>query len=150
MTVKTYQVQNVLRTYGRQLNRRDALLRMAKLGLGVGNKEAAGNVSAEAKRQEVISRITKELVSRIAQQQGGSGRSRRGEDAEALKRLSEEYGKPLSLGLEGGVESFFVVDEQAGCLIPLPKAESVALRRRLFELTRGLVDQNMVKAEEKV
>ncbi|MFH0811078.1 MAG: DVU0524 family FlgM-associated protein [Pseudomonadota bacterium] len=149
MSITTYQVQNVLRTYGRQLNRRDTLSRVAEDLRGEGREEY-GTVSAEAKRQEVISRITRELVSRIAQQQSGAGRGRGGEDEEALQKLSSEYGSSLRFSIEDGVERFYTVDEQAGRLVALPKAESEALRRKLYELTRNLVEQNMARPQEKV
>jgi hypothetical protein len=100
-------------------------------------------VSAEAKRQEVIGRITREIVTRIAQ---GQGRKSAGEEQGAFEKLAAEYGRPLAMSLEAGIETFRVVDEQGGRLIALPEAESERLRQRLYELTRDMVDQNMVKA----
>lgn len=145
MTITTYQIQNVLRTYGRQLSRRDTLSRVARLGTA---EEAGGGrspMSAEAKRQEVIGRITREIVTRIAQDPQ-SGRRAEGEEQSAFEKLAAEYGQPLTMSLEGGIETFRVVDEQGGKLVTLPEAESEKLRQRLYELTRDIVDQNMVKA----
>ena len=143
MHVTTYQIQTVLRTYGRQLSRRDGLSRMARLEGAPEPGQGRSAVSAEAKRQEVIGRITREIVGRIAQQpQGKAG----GEEETALKLLSEEYGRPLQVSLEEGIETFRVADEQDRRLVPLPEAESERLRQRLYELTRDIVDQNMVRA----
>jgi hypothetical protein len=145
VTITSYQIQNVLRTYNRQLSRRESFSKAARLPVG---GEAAGrsDMSAQAKRQEVIGRITKEIVSRIAHQQQGSWRKPSGEEGQALQTLSEEYGQPLQVSLEGGLETFRVVDEAGGRLVPLPELDSEKLRQRLFELTRDIIDQNMVKA----
>ena len=144
MAIAVYQIQNVLRTYGRQLSRRDTLSRVAQLGAEVDVGAQGSPLSAEAKRQEVIGRVTREIVTRIAQT---SGRTPQGEETKALQQLSEEYGKPLQVGLEDGVETFRVIDEQGQQLIAVPEEESAKLRTRLYELTRDIVDDNMVKAK---
>jgi len=145
MTIAVYQIQNVLRTYGRQLSRRDTLSRVARLSEGAQADQGRGATSAEAKRQEVIGRITKEIVARIAQ---GRGRGSQGEETKALQLLSQEYGQPLQVSMEEGIETFRVVDEQGRRLIPVPEGDQERLRQRLYELTRDIVDENMVKAQE--
>lgn len=144
MTIAVHQIQNVLRTYGRQLSRRDTLSRVARLGETGETGEGRSPQGAEVKRQEVISRITKEIVARIAQHNGGRGSQ--GEEAKALDQLSEEYGRPLQVSLEGGIETFRVVDEPNQRLVPVPEEDAEGLRQRLYELTRGIVEENMVKA----
>ncbi len=151
MSITTYQIQNVLRTYGRQLSRRDGLSRAARLSAASEEGEARSTVSAEAKRQAVIGRITKELVTRIAQHQPplrdqGQEQAPGQDESRALQLLCAEYGRPLTVSMEDGVETFRVVDEQAGRLVPVPEAEAEKLRRRLYELTRGIVEENMLKA----
>lgn len=145
MTIAVHQIQNVLRTYGRQLSRRDTLSRVASLGETAESGEGRSPQGAEAKRQEVISRITREIVARIAQQNGGRG-SQGEEEKAALDQLSEEYGRPLQVSLEGGIETFRVVDEPNQRLVPVPEEDAEGLRQRLYELTRGIVEENMVKA----
>lgn len=142
MTITGYQIQNVLRTYGRQLSRRDTL-RAAGLAPAGGARQARVQVDAELRRQEVIGRITKQLVARIAQQQHGA--TPQEEDA-PLRLLCQEYGRPLRVSLEEGVETFRVADEQGRRLVPVPEAEADRLRQRLYELTRKIVDANMLKA----
>lgn len=146
MTITGYQVQNVLRTYGRQLSRRGTLSGAAGLAPAGGAKHARGQASAEVRRQEVIGRITKQIVARIAQQEHGATPKGRDEEDTALRLLCEEYGRPLRVSLEEGVETFRVADEQGRCLVPVPEAESDRLRQRLYELTRRIVDANMLKA----
>lgn len=145
MSLAVHQIQNVVRTYGRQLSRRDALSRVARLGQAEEPGEEHRALSAEAKRQEVVSRVTREIVARLAQRQDGL-EGAAAEEARALRLLSEEYGQPLQVGLEDGRETFKMVDEEGRRLIPVPEEDAEALRQRLYELTRGIVEENMLKA----
>jgi len=145
VSLRIYQIQNVLRTYGRQLSRRQP---RSETEREPDVSRTDTRPTAEAKRREVVGRVTREMVSRMAHQprpQQDDVLSWWPENG-ALRRLSEEYGRSLRLTLEGGIEVFKVVDEEAGTVEALSDEESARLHARLTELTREIVEETMLKA----
>ncbi|MFH1061020.1 MAG: DVU0524 family FlgM-associated protein [Pseudomonadota bacterium] len=145
MTITSFQVQNILRTYAKQLSRGQRLARRRM------NSEAQPsdqvNISIEARRKQVIEKITAEIVSSIGYRVPGLGGVPGGLEDSALKRLSQEYGRSLDIGQDedSGILRFMVRDPESGEVTRvLGHDESAELQDRLYVITQQIVDENMV------
>lgn len=145
MTITSYQVQNILRTYARQLSRGQRLAR-AKASVETTQSDRV-NLSIEARRKQVIEKITSEIVSNIGARLPGLQESWGGVEETALKRLSEEYGETLATfqNEQTGQIMFNVLDPRSGEVTKeLSPEESGKLQERLYEITQGIIDENML------
>ena len=145
MTITSYQVQNILRTYAKQLSRGQRLAR----GRAAGEPAPADqvNISIEARRKQVIEKITAEIVSSIGYKVPGLGAGPGGLEETALQELSRQYGQPLDIVQDeaSGQLSFKVLDPASGEVVKtLDAEESAGLQDRLFTITQEIIDQNMV------
>jgi len=141
MTITTYQVQNILRTYGRMLGRkrRDAQ--------GVDDPSAQTpldrvDISSGAKRRQVINKIAQEIIGQVTAQPLGRSQT----ENEALGELSREFGRNLeAFRSQAGGFRFAVVDpETKSILEELSPEDNRRLEQRLGEIARSIVDRNMV------
>ncbi len=145
MAITSYQVQNILRTYAKQLSRGQRLAR---------NRQSAEpsprdqvNISIEARRKQVIEKITAEIVANLGSRLPGLGQGLGGVEEQALARLSEEYGQTLDLQQDGssGQLIFTVVDSDMGEVVKtLDPEESARLQERLYTITQQIIDDNMI------
>ena len=145
MTITSYQVQNILRTYAKQLSRGQRLARSRAAKEPTPNDQV--NISIEARRKQVIEKITSEIVANLGSQLPGDGRGLGGVEEQALAQLSQEYGKNLDVRPDesSGQLMFRVVDAQEGTLVQeLDSQESAVLQDRLYAITQEIIDQNMV------
>ena len=142
MTITSHQIQSVLRTYGKQLKRGMRLNRIK--GSDAGQKVDKLDISAEARRRQVVERVAAEMVYRLSDPEV------RGEGVglDILNELSQDYGQPLTMSYnqnEGGFD-FMVVDSESGEIVGEVDPEvNQGLNQRLAEITRQKVDQTMVK-----
>lgn len=145
MTITSFQVQNILRTYARQLSRGQRLARRRMASEPQPSDQV--NISIEARRKQVIEKITAEIVSNIGYRVPGLGGGSGGLEESALKRLSLEYGQNLDIGQDEstGVLRFMVRDIETGEVsLTLDQEESANLQERLYIITQQIVDENMV------
>lgn len=142
MAINTYQVQNILRTYGKQLSRsrKTAPTGRTRLAQAIADQV---NISSDAKRRQVINKIAHEIILQLSSQ-NPQGRSPI--ETEALEQLSQEYGRELEVyETKDGRLLFTVLDDDRATIIEeLSAEESDWLADRLNEITRGIVDQNMI------
>lgn len=141
MTISSYQIHSVLRTYGKQLRRGARLNRVKQ----VSSEQPADkiNISPEAKRQQVIERVATEILARLAE----PGPHDEGIEKDILASLSQEYGQPLRLGFDqaGGRFTFSIFNADQGEIIKmLDEKESAILQEKLVEITRRQVDRTML------
>ena len=145
MTITSFQVQNILRTYAKQLSRGQRLARRRMASESLPSDQV--NISIEARRKQVIEKITTEIVSNIGYRVPGLGVGPGGVEDMALKRLSQEYGRELDLSQDeatGGLR-FLVRDPSSGEVMQtLGPEESAHLQERMFAITQQIVDENMV------
>ncbi|MFH1035738.1 MAG: DVU0524 family FlgM-associated protein [Pseudomonadota bacterium] len=145
MAITSYQVQNILRTYAKQLSRGQRLAR-SRAASGPAPSDQV-NISIEARRKQVIEKITAEIVSNIGYRLPGLGGGLGGVEDMALKQLSLEYGQNLDIGQDAatGQLQFKVLDSQSGEVVQaLGPEESSKLQERLFVITQDIIDRNMV------
>jgi uncharacterized FlaG/YvyC family protein len=145
MAITSYQVQNILRTYARQLSRGHRLARTKKAQEQAPADQV--NISIEARRKQVIEKITQEIVANISSRAPGLGSDLSGVEDQALEQLSREYGKPLDISEDEstGQLMFRVVDADEGKVVEyLSPEESAGLQERLYALTQEIIDRNMI------
>lgn len=145
MAITSYQVQNILRTYAKQLSRGQRLAR-SRAASGSAPSDQV-NISIEARRKQVIEKITAEIVSNIGYRLPALGGGLGGVEDMALKQLSLEYGQNLDIGQDAatGQLQFKVLDPQSGEVVQaLGPDDSAKLQERLFVITQDIIDRNMV------
>ena len=145
MTITSFQVQSILRTYAKQLSRGQRLARRRMASEPQPSDQV--NISIEARRKQVIEKITAEIVSNIGYRVPGLGGGPGGLEDSALKRLSQEYGRNLDIGQDenSGTLRFMVREPDTGDVLQvLDQEESANLQERLFVITQQIVDENMV------
>jgi hypothetical protein len=145
MTITSYQVQNILRTYAKQLSRGQRLARARAASEPLPADQV--NISIEARRKQVIEKITSEIVANIGFRLPGHGAGMTGLEDMALDQLSREYGQSLDIAQDevSGQLRFKVVDPEKGEVIKdLGAEESAKLQDRLYVITQEIIDQNMV------
>ncbi len=145
MTITSYQVQSILRTYAKQLSRGQRLARSRATSAPAPSDQV--NISIEARRKQVIEKITAEIVSNIGYRLPGLGAGPGGLEDMALKELSRQYGQTLDIGQDeaSGQLVFKVLDAENGEVVQtLGAEESASLQDRLYAITQEFIDRNMV------
>lgn len=145
MAITSFQVQNMLRTYAKQLSRGQRLARQRAQSRPQPGDQV--NISIEARRKQVINKITSEIVSNIGYRLPGLASGWSEVEQRALQELSREYGKPLDISQDevSGQLMFRVVDPNSGELVQeLSKEKSAELQERLYAITQDIIDKNMV------
>ena len=139
MTIINYNVQQILRTYNRQLGERSRASR-EKVDKKFIQQDAV-TLSPESKKRNLTDKITQEIMNQF---QNGSERN---ETMQAIvNRLSQEYGKPLDVSADGGQNLVFKVSnkengQSGGTLSP---AENEQLNKRFIDITKSVVYDNLV------
>lgn len=145
MTITSFQVQNMLRTYAKQLSRGQRLARNRAMQKPAPADQV--NISIEARRKQVIGKITAEIVSSLGSRLPGLGQGLGEVEEQALKQLSVEYGKSLDISQDAktGQLMFKVIDDDKGEVVQnLGAQESAELQERLYAITQQIIDQNMI------
>ena len=139
MTIINYNVQQILRTYNRQLGERSRASR-EKVDKKFIQQDAV-TLSPESKKRNLTDKITQEIMNQF---QNGSERN---ETMQAIvNQLSQEYGKPLDVSADGGQNLVFKVSnkengQSGGTLSP---AENEQLNKRFVDITKSVVYDNLV------
>ena len=139
MAITAYQVQNILKTYARQLARGHRLARAKNKG----SYPYQLRVNVQARRRQVIEKITAELIDNIGMANFGSAL----DDVEllAMRTLSQEYGKPLLLVKDDITGTFrFQIQTQDASVQELGEEESAKLENRLYDITQTIIEHNML------
>ena len=95
MTITNFDVQQVLRTYHRQLGEKTRLSREKVEKKSV--QQDAVTISQESKKKLLTDKITLEIMGQFF-----NGSERNGTMQEIMNRLSQEHGKPLDVSTEDG------------------------------------------------
>jgi hypothetical protein len=138
MTITNFDVQQVLRTYHRQLAEKTRLSR-EKVYRKILQQDSI-TISPESRRRLLTDRITQEITNQFL------GGSERNETMDAIiGRLSQDYGKPLDVSTDGQNLVFKVVSNgngQGG--ENLSPAENEQLNKKLIDITKAIVYDNLV------
>ena len=137
MVISTYQVNNVLRVYGDQL-RHNRLSSEEKRGDTCSPDKI--NISSEAKRKAIIDKIASDIVDKITRYGPHEN-----VEKDVFKQLEDEYGAHLAISKNTPTDLIFkVIDGNGETMNALSIEDSQFLRYKLEEITRDIVDKNMM------
>jgi hypothetical protein len=139
MVITSYHIQNVLRTYSQQSSEGNRLARFRRPEKG--EQHDIVRISNEARKQYMVDTISQEMLDHLT---GTSERN--GTAQEILDRLSQEYGKPLEVGLKEDENLIFKVmdQERKEVVDTLSPRDNEQLRHRLMDITRTIVSSNLL------
>ena len=137
MQIPSYQIQNVLKVYSRQLSHG----RMLKNKFGTPNKTSADSVtiSSEGKRQSIIDKVATSIVDRIITE----GPKEKNEEI-ITSQIEKELGKKINFAKNKKQFTYTVVDENnKKTTHTLSVEDSKFIVNRMTELARAVADKNM-------
>jgi len=137
MVIPLYQVNNVLKVYGDQL-RQNWTLNTPKVENS--RKPDTINISSEAKRRVIVDKVSSEIVGRITKYGPNDD-----VEKEIFKKLEDQYGANLEVTDKGSSDLIFkVIDDGGETINSLSIEDSKFLQYSLKNITKDLVDKNMV------
>jgi len=138
MHISTYHIHNVLKAYGKQLS---LSRRRGESTHGIApNRTDSITISSEARRKAVIEKVAEDVVERIVR-----FGPRDAMEQDVFKELEGEYGSNLAMGGDSAELVFKVIDKENGEeMKTLSIEDSRFLKRRLEEITRDKVNDNMI------
>ncbi|MFZ5811270.1 MAG: DVU0524 family FlgM-associated protein [Thermodesulfobacteriota bacterium] len=139
MSTLGFDVRNMLATYGRQATVARRLVRYRRMLRAAGAEDEV-TISREAKRRELVQRVTAEIVENLI-----VAGSENPVVADIKAQLDEEYGADLIFAYPPEEQDLqiFVLDEQ-GQAVELVGEHKAELLRRLWEVALEKVDETML------
>jgi translation initiation factor 2 alpha subunit (eIF-2alpha) len=139
MTIINYSVQQILRTYNQHLNDRSRLSKEKGYKKVVQQDDVT--ISQESKKKLLTDKITQEIMNQFL-----SGAERNETMQAIMNRLSQEYGKPLDVSSDDEQHLVFKVlhKENGGETGHLSPAANEQLKKRLFDITKSIVYDNLI------
>ena len=137
MQIPSYQIQNVLKVYSRQLSQG----KMLKNKFGTPDKTSADSVtiSSEGKRQAIIDKVATNIVDRIITE----GPKKRNEE-KITSQIEKELGKKINFTKNKKQFTYTVIDENNQKMIhTLSVEDSKFIVKRMTELAREVANNNM-------
>lgn len=138
MTATPQQVRNMLRTYGKQLTSAKRLARFRR-ALRMAGVEDAVTISKEAKRRELVDKVTNEIMENLI-----IAGSQNPMVTEIMEQLELEFQERFMLEYPLDGDDVVVLRENEGALDELPPQEKRVVLKRLWEITREKVDETML------
>lgn len=137
MIVTNYHVQHVLRAYSRQLADGP---RVSRDKLSKTTQKDEVTLSAESKKMLMVDKIANQLIVQLSHD---AERNETGQ--EILKRLSQEFGKPLEVGSDNGNGlAFKILDpSNGGAEEYVSPAEAEILKKKLLDIARSVVYEKL-------
>ncbi|MCG8637127.1 MAG: hypothetical protein MI863_25055 [Desulfobacterales bacterium] len=138
MQIPSYQIQNVLKVYSRQLSQGKLLSRSK---FGTANKVSADSVSisSEGKRQAIIDKVASNIVDRIITE-GPKEKN----DEQITGQIEKELGKKIDFTKGKNQFTYTTVDENNTKVTrTLSVEDSRFVVKRMTELARQVADTNM-------
>lgn len=138
MQIPSYQIQNVLKVYSRQLSQGKIL---SKNKFGNINKVSADSVtiSSEGKRQAIIDKVAANIVDRIITE----GPQEKNEER-ITSQIEQELGKKINFTKDKNQFTYTVIDENNEKVThTLSVEDSKFIVKRMTELARQVADSNM-------
>ncbi len=138
MQIPSYQIQNVLKVYSRQLSQGKMLSRNK---FGTANKTSADSVtiSSEGKRKAIIDKVATNIVDRIITE----GPKEKNEE-KITDQIEKEFGKKINFSRDKNQFTYTVIDENNKKIThTLSVEDSKFIVKRMTELARQVADNNM-------
>ena len=138
MQIPSYQIQNVLKVYSKQLSQEKILSRNK---FSAANKSSADSVtiSSEGKRQAIIEKIATNIVDRIITEG-----PKEKDEAQIAEQIEKELGKKIDFSQGKNQFQYTTVDENNQKVTrTLSVEDSQFVVKRMTELARQVADDNM-------
>ncbi len=138
MQIPSYQIQNVLKVYSRQLSQGKIL---SKNKFGAANTASADSVtiSSEGKRKAIIDKVAANIVDRIITE-GPKEKN----DEKIASQIEKEFGKKINFTKDKNQFTYTVIDENNEKVThTLSVEDSKFIVKRMTELAREVADSNM-------
>ncbi|OGR52583.1 MAG: hypothetical protein A3J80_08380 [Desulfobacula sp. RIFOXYB2_FULL_45_6] len=138
MQIPSYQIQNVLKVYSRQLSQGKIMSRN-KFGNSNTNSADSVTLSSEGKRQAIIDKVAANIVDRIITE----GPKEKNEET-ITSQIEKELGKKINFTKDRNQFTYTVIDENNQKSIrTLSVEDSNFIVKRMTELARQVADSNM-------
>jgi translation initiation factor 2 alpha subunit (eIF-2alpha) len=139
MTIINYSVQQILRTYHQHLNDKSRLSKEKGYKKVVQRDDVT--ISQESKKKLLTDKITQEITNQFL-----SGADRNETMQAIINQLSQEFGKPLDVSSDDEQHLVFKVlqKENGGETKSLSPPENEQLKKRLFDITKSIVYDNLI------
>lgn len=139
MNAYPYQLKSMVGAYGKQITTARRLARYRKMLRAAGSEDDL-SISREAKRRDLVHRITSEIIENLLTTESSTPVAR-----ELIDQLSEEFGHPLVFAYppeEQELQIFKLLDD--GVAEELGPMEKGAVFERLWRLALEKVDDTML------
>ncbi len=138
MQIPSYQIQNVLKVYSRQLSQGKIISRN-KFGAATKVSADSVTISSEGKRKAIIDKVAANIVDRIITE----GPKEENEE-KITNQIEKELGKKINFTKEKNQFTYTVIDENNQKSIhTLSVEDSKFIVKRMTELAREVADNNM-------
>jgi len=138
MQIPSYQIQNVLKVYSRQLSQGKIMSRN-KFGNADTNSADSVTLSSEGKRQAIIDKVAANIVDRIITE----GPKEKNEEI-ITSQIEQELGKKINFTRDRNQFTYTVIDENnQKSTRTLSVEDSKFIVERMTELARQVADSNM-------
>ncbi len=138
MQIPSYQIQNVLKVYSRQLSQGKIMSRN-KYGNADASSADSVTISSEGKRQAIIDKVAANIVDRIITE----GPKEKNEE-KITSQIEKELGKKINFTKDRNQFTYTVIDENnQKTTRTLSVEDSKFIVRRMTELARQVADSNM-------
>ena len=138
MQIPSYQIQNVLKVYSRQLSQGKIMSRN-KFGDANTNSADSVTLSSEGKRQAIIDKVAANIVDRIITE----GPKEKTEE-KITSQIEQELGKKINFTRDRNQFTYTVIDENnQKSTRTLSVEDSKFIVERMTELARQVADSNM-------
>lgn len=138
MQIPSYQIQNVLKVYSKQLSQGKIMSRN-KYGNSNINSADSVTISSEGKRQAIIDKVAASIVDRIITE----GPKEKNEE-KITSQIEKELGKKINFTKDKNQFTYTVIDENnQKSTHTLSVEDSKFIVKRMTELARQVANSNM-------
>ncbi|WP_022664532.1 DVU0524 family FlgM-associated protein [Desulfospira joergensenii] len=138
MQIPSYQIQNVLKVYSRQLSQGKILTRNKFISSNEASADSV-SISSEGKRQAIIDKVAANIVDKIITE-GPKEKS----EAQITDQIEKELGKKINFTRDKNQFTYTAVDKDNNKVSKtLSVEDSKFVLKRMTELARQVADNNM-------
>ncbi|MCF6247978.1 MAG: hypothetical protein L3J69_11530 [Desulfobacula sp.] len=138
MQIPSYQIQNVLKVYSRQLSQ-GKMLSKNKFGTATKTSADSVTISSEGKRKAIIDKVATNIVDRIITE----GPKEKNEE-QITDQIEKEFGKKINFSKDKNQFTYTVIDENNQKIThTLSVEDSKFIVKRMTELAREVAYNNM-------
>ena len=138
MQIPSYQIQNVLKVYSKQLSQGKMLSRNSKFGVANTVSADSVTISSEGKRQTIIDKVAANIVDRIITEG-----PKEENEAQITDQIERELGKKINFSKDKTQFTYTTIDDDNNKTTKtLSVEDSQFVVKRMTELARQVADNN--------